>query len=313
MNLDACLPTDLRGPTTTITPIAAGLSGAGVYRVDAHGRSFVLKVAKAAVPDDEWHSRLRIQRTAADAGVAPAILHVDEAQRAVLSAFVVDHSFPARYGNPTTRSEALVQLGRTIRRVHDLPLAAEDRARDPREFAASTWSELDASLAVPAFVSQQVRRVLEETPPPTDRPVVLSHNDVNPTNLVFDGERLLLLDWDTAGRNDPFYDLASAAVFLRMDDETSRALLSAHDGAPVRSLPVRFAYMRRLVAVLAGAVFLRMAQRNGHRGAGGEETLDSVPSLGDFYRRIMSGTLNVASGEGQWWFGLALVKSAVES
>ena len=33
MNLEACLPTDLRGPSTTITRVAAGLSGAGVYRI----------------------------------------------------------------------------------------------------------------------------------------------------------------------------------------------------------------------------------------------------------------------------------------
>ncbi len=35
MTLETHLPPDLRVPTTTITPIAAGLSGAAVYRVDA--------------------------------------------------------------------------------------------------------------------------------------------------------------------------------------------------------------------------------------------------------------------------------------
>src|SRR5262245_28323560 len=44
-DLEACLPAALRGPTTKIAQIAAGLSGAGVYRVDAGGRSYVLKIA----------------------------------------------------------------------------------------------------------------------------------------------------------------------------------------------------------------------------------------------------------------------------
>jgi thiamine kinase-like enzyme len=48
----------------------------------------------------------------------------------------------------------------------------------------------------------------------------VSHNDVNPTNLVYDGENLLLLDWDTAGSNDPFYDLAAISVYLCMDDDS---------------------------------------------------------------------------------------------
>ena len=85
---------------------------------------------------------------------------------------------------------------------------------------------------------------LAEPAPPSEGPPVTSHNDVNPTNLVWDGERLLLIDWDAAGPNDPFYDLAAVAVFLRMDDETSKALLAAHDGAMPATLPARFAYDR---------------------------------------------------------------------
>ena len=40
--VEDCLPPDLRAPETTITPIAAGLSGAGVYRVERDGRVLVL-------------------------------------------------------------------------------------------------------------------------------------------------------------------------------------------------------------------------------------------------------------------------------
>jgi len=52
--------------------------------VEADGRLFALKVAKPAEPADDWHGRLRIQRLAAAAGLAPAIVHVDEERRAVL-------------------------------------------------------------------------------------------------------------------------------------------------------------------------------------------------------------------------------------
>lgn len=49
---------------------------------------------------------------------------------------------------------------------------------------------------------------------------------------------------DTAGSNDPLY-LAAISVFLRMDEDTCRALLSAHDDAPAAELPPRLAYNRR--------------------------------------------------------------------
>jgi hypothetical protein len=52
--LEATLPDELRGPETTISKVASGLSGAGVYRVEAAGKSYVLKVAAANAPLDGW-------------------------------------------------------------------------------------------------------------------------------------------------------------------------------------------------------------------------------------------------------------------
>lgn len=301
MNLEACLPPEL--VNATITKIAAGLSGAGVYRVDADGQVFVLKISDEGA---EW--RGRIQQLAADAGLAPRVVHVDEARRAVVSAFVVDRSFPALFGNPQTREAALAQLGRMLRRVHELPIPAGIEANDPLELLTRIWSGL-ASFATPAFVGDAVRRMLDETVPARDRALVLSHNDVNPSNVVFDGERVLLLDWDMAGPNDPFYDLAAISVFLRMDDATSERLLAAHDDAPVSSLPARFRYNRRLVAVTCGVLFLHLARHGGH--GGGDATLDATLALGDIYQRMRAGTLSPATADGQWLFGLALVKASV--
>jgi aminoglycoside phosphotransferase (APT) family kinase protein len=215
------------------------------------------------------------------------------------------------YGDPRTREAALAQLGRTVRRLHDLPLPPEVDSKDPHEFLAAIWAGLSRNCNLPDFVGDAVRRVLTENAPARERDLVLSHNDVNPTNLVYDGENLLLLDWETAGPNDPFFDLAVLSVFLRMDEATCQRLLAAYDGEPVSSLPARFAYHRRLAAVLVGAVFLNLAHQSGHAGATCGETLDSTPSLGDCYQRMRDGALNPATGEGQWWFGLGLVKESV--
>jgi aminoglycoside phosphotransferase len=309
-SLEACLPTDLRGPATTITRMAAGLSGAGVYRVDAAGRAFVLKVSGDGEPLADWRRKRGMQRLAADAGVGPRVFHVDEAERAVVSAFVVDRSIWSIYGDPRTRETAIARMGRMVRRLHDLPLPHDATPNDPRGLLATLWSGLVTSFALPAFVGDAVGRLLDEESPAVDRGLVLSHNDVNPTNLIYDGESFLLLDWDTAGANEPFYDLAALSVFLRMDDKACHELLAAYDGAPPAVLPERFVYDRRLVAVLCGAMMLHLARQSGYEGATGGETLDSTPALGELYQRLRSGALTAATGEGQWWFGLALVKAS---
>lgn len=309
-NLLDCLPADLRESSTTLTPIAAGLSGAGVYRVEAAGQAYVLKISGGDEAPAEWRHRLQMRQLAAAAGLAPRVIHADQARRAVVSAFVVDRSFPAFYGDPRTREAALLQLGQTLRRVHALPLPPAATAQDPRALLSTIWSRLLAPFALPDFVADAVRHVLLEAAPAADRAPVLSHNDVNPTNLVYDGERVLLLDWETAGPSEPFYDLAAIAVFLRMDEATCLRLLSAYDGTPVATLPARFAYDRRLVAVLCGAASLHLARSSGHAGATGTETLDTVLSLGEFYQNLRTGALSLRTAEGQWCFGLALVKAS---
>ena len=305
---EECLPPPLRGPGTTIARVGAGLSGAGVWRVDAAGQTFVLKVATDGEPLAAWRAKLQVQTLAAAAGVAPAVVHADEARRAILSAFVVDRSFPAFWVHPNTRDAALALLGRTIRRVHALPPPPDVVAKDPRVFLAELWSGMTAA-SLPSFVAGTVERVLAEEPPASTRAPVLAHNDVNPSNLAYDGERLVLLDWDVAGINDPLHDLATIAVFLRMDEPTCRALLAAYDDAPlVDALPARFDYRRRLVAAFAGTMLLHLARLRGHAGARGDETLLATLSLGDFYARMRAGTLTPATPDGQWLFGLALVK-----
>jgi aminoglycoside phosphotransferase (APT) family kinase protein len=311
MTIEDCLPEDLRRPATTITRIAAGMSGAGVYRVEAAGQSLVLKVAGEAENDADWRRALHVQRLAADTGLAPRIVHVDEARRAVLTAFVADRSFVAFLRNPSTHEAALIQLGHTVRRIHALPLPADARMRDPREMLAQVWNGALAGFALPGFVGDAVQRVLAEEPPACDRALVLGHNDLNPTNLIYDGESILILDWATAAPMDAFYDLAVLSVFLRMDEGTSLRLLSAYEGTPCTGLPKGFLYNRRLAAALAGSFQLHLARQMKYAGATGAETLDSTPSLGEFYQRMMTGALKLGTADGQWGFGLALLKESL--
>jgi hypothetical protein len=284
MELQDCLPTELRG--ATITPITKGLSGAGVYRVQAGDRVYALKVGV---------DRPAIQRAAAAAGLAPRIVHVDEERRAIVSEFIADRGFPAFY--MMVREPALDLLGKTLRRVHELPV--EGTPADPRGFLETLAGGL-AGFALPAFARDFLARMRDEEPPPAERPLVQSHNDVNPANLVYDGQHLLLLDWDVAGPNDPYYDPATIALFMRMDDDACRRLLA------LPAIPPRFRYFRRLVGALCGGIMLTFARDGGHAGDAGAEALPLI----DVYTGIRTGTLSPATPGGKWTFGLALLRAA---
>jgi aminoglycoside phosphotransferase (APT) family kinase protein len=311
MNPEDHLPPEFQGPSTTVSRIVAGLSGADVYRVEAAGQTFVLKVGTGNESADDWARTLEIQRRAAEAGLTPAIVHVDEPGHAVLSAFVADRSFAAFYRDPRTHEATLALLGRTVRRIHALPLAADAPRREPRAFLVQMWRQLRAGFALPDFAREAIEGVLSGAPPPREGPLVLGHNDLNPGNLVHDGTRILVLDWAAAGPMDPLYDLAVLSVFLRMNEATCRGLLSAYDERECRDLSGGFLTMRRLAASLAGAMQLHLARQMKHPGATGSETLEEALSLADFYPQMLAGTLKLGTPEGQWAFGLALLKEGL--
>ncbi|KWW30189.1 MAG: choline/ethanolamine kinase [bacterium P3] len=55
------------------------------------------------------------------------------------------------------------------------------------------------------------------------------HCDYQPTNLVIDGNRLYVLDWEFAGMNDPFYDIA---CYGNAGFDKALSLLEAYVGRP---------------------------------------------------------------------------------
>lgn len=308
MTLEACLPDHLRGPSTSIEKITAGLSRASVYRVEAAGHACVLKLASEGEPIEAWRQSLAIQQLAAQAGVAPRVIHHDETRRAIVSEYVVDRGFASRLFDPQTRRDAIRQLGAMIRRVHALPLPANAVSRDPRDLITTKWAQL-STFTVPSFVRTTIEQVLAETPP-RQRPLVTSHNDMNPSNLVFDGERLMLLDWDAAGPNEPFFDLATVAVFLNMDDASASTLIAAHDAAQCDALPDGFVYARRFVAALCATLFLQLAHDGGYPGR--DVPADRAPTLRDVHGLMGIGALALNTGEGAWAFALGLVRTITD-
>jgi len=308
-----CLPPEMRGPDTAIaiTKLAKGMSGAGVYRVDAGGQAYVLKVAADSESAADWRGALTIQRLAAGAEIAPRIVHVDEQRRAVLTALVADRSFGRFYGDPRSHLAAVVMLGQTVRRIHALAIPADAPRRDPRAFLAQiAGAAPPAGFALPAFVLQAIEKMLAESPPAVERPPVLSHNDLNPSNLIYDGQSIQILDWAAAGISDPHYDLAVLAVFLGMNQDTCLRLLSAYDATRVTAIPAGFTYLRRLAGTLAGTAGLHNARLLGHPGSDAD-TLDSALPLGAFYQQMMTGRLKLGTPEGNWAFGLSLIKGSL--
>ncbi|MGO4872436.1 MAG: phosphotransferase [Roseiarcus sp.] len=74
--------------------------------------------------------------------------------------------------------------------------------------------------------------------------IVFSHNDLLAGNLIDDGARLWLLDWDYAGFNSPLFDLANLVTNNGLNEQEEREVLARYGGLSGESLGAAMAAMK---------------------------------------------------------------------
>ncbi len=119
------------------------------------------------------------------------------------------------------RRRAVIDL---VRRLHELDLpSGPGPARSIFErIAALEASALAAGRAgMPERHRQKLTR-LKASAQSSQRP---THHDLWPNNVLDDGERLWLVDWEFSGCGDGVYDLACIAVSAGLDPDEERAML----------------------------------------------------------------------------------------
>jgi thiamine kinase-like enzyme len=123
-----------------------------------------------------------------------------------------------------------------------------------------------------------------------DAGMVSSHNDLfKPDNMLFDGQRVWLVDWEAAFLNDRYTDLAVVANLVVTSETEEGEYLERYFGAPpTRYQRARFFLMQQLSHIFYTLGFLYL----GSLGT----TVDwseTVPAYNDFQRRFWAGEIEV--------------------
>ncbi len=208
-------------------PLVGGITNTN-FVVSDGGRRYVVRIG-ADIPVHQIirFNELAASRAAYAAGVSPAVVH------AAPGALVLD------YIDGQVLTPADIVERPMLRRVLDLVLRCHREIpahlRGPvlafwvfhvvRDYAA-TLRDLGSqhSAALPRLM--KIADHLERMVGPIE--LVFGHNDLLAANIIDDGERLWLIDWDYAGFNSPLFDLGGLAANNEMDEATERWMLEAY-------------------------------------------------------------------------------------
>jgi aminoglycoside phosphotransferase (APT) family kinase protein len=207
-----------RAPVEGVRPLSGGNSATN-FRIDVAGRAYALRLEADHGGIRDPARTYPCLEAASAAGIAPAVRYLDRAGGVA----ILDFHAPVPLSEYPGGLQALTaELGRLVARLQALPpFPAFGRFTD---LVRAMFDYVrGSSLFAPGLLDPHAEAFEEAAVvyPWAAEPRVASHNDINAFNLIFDGARLWLIDWETAFRNDPFADLAGIVgeTLLRMSDE----------------------------------------------------------------------------------------------
>jgi thiamine kinase-like enzyme len=219
------------GPVDPL-PLPGGITNTN-FTVADRGRKYVVRIGG----DIPVHHILRANETAASraahaADVSPEVVHAEPG--VLVLAFVEGRTLAPEDVRDPRRLPALVDL---VRRAHrDIPRHLRGPApmfwvfHVLRDYARTLREGASPHLPLLARLAAEAER-LERIVGPID--VVFGHNDLLAGNLIDDGARLWLIDWDYAGFNSPLFDLGGLASNAGFDAASRARLLELYFDAPL--------------------------------------------------------------------------------
>jgi thiamine kinase-like enzyme len=210
--------------TVPLVPVSGGLSNQA-WRAQAPGLDCFVRLGGANAADlgVDRHSECRLLRLTADAGLSPPVIVCDPGRDLLVTGFVRGGAWRRQ---DVHEPHNLRRLGGMLRRLHELPVPAGLAQVSFERQARRLEAQLEPRGVADRGVCEIADRAFETLAagPPRLAPC---HNDLHHLNLLDDGERLWLVDWEYGGCGDPLFDLASFACQHESTPGERDALLTA--------------------------------------------------------------------------------------
>jgi hypothetical protein len=298
----------------TILSVGGGLSGAKIYKVTstASKKIYLVRYSSGIFGPKEIFHEFAIQKKMGSLGVSPKVYYSNPKRGIVVMDYIDNKLSPGRdpniLNNISGSYESLVKLIRDVHESQELNRQLTDRIA--LDYIKRSYQQLPDH-----FLDRNDTALLERivnTPWPADKPV-LSHNDFRSDNLLYDGKRFYLIDWELGGLSHPFYDLAYFANYQALLPKEGEELLSLY----LKKMPTceelkTFSHLRRIAFGFSATLALPGLAELGDVVKQPREGEPSFNSLKELWKRIDEGSLNFEVPRNEYRISLFLLRASAD-
>lgn len=295
------LSSSLKPEDLEFIPLKGGGSKASLYRFHLNNRDFVLRLLPIQASASTRLHQIRLAKEAGRIKFGPEIYFVDQEMEGMVMEFIPGHTVQQ---SDFHHLKYLKNFAKFLKKLHSSALAFPQASSPFQRFHQFLQNKEQRKIALPLRF-EEVKVLMEELETlhklfPVSH--VPSHLDLHPLNILFTGDRFVLVDWVNGGMCDPFFDLATFAVFLGLNESQNIFFLTEYlERKPTQIEWNRFIITKPIRLFVIAAALLSLTEIP--EGTSLEEFLQSsdLPSYLDFGQRDSP----------YWQYGLAMYKEGL--
>ena len=291
----------------SISLLTGGLSSSLVYKIGVAGKTCVLRIVMHVEAFNDPVRQYLCMTRAADAGIAPRVYYANAEDALAITEWIEQQPLPS--------SETLiVPLAERIRAIHALP--AFPPLINFLDGVDLFIQNFTASQLLPPSATEEHFRLyaqIQQTYPRHDADLVSSHNDLNRGNLLYDGSKIWIVDWEAAFLNDRYVDLAIVGKAFAPDAAREAQFLRAYFGDALDDTKrARYFLMVQITHFYYGLILLGFVA--GARAGGFVvDARMETPTMAEFHRDLGTGTRSLQSLDNQLLYGKIMLNEALRN
>lgn len=290
-----------------IAKLAGGYSPALVYKIVVNNRPYVLRLIMHTNAFSDPARQFFCMDLAAQANITPAIHYANVEDALSITDFIETIPLTTQF---LVRDDLLAEMAAIIRSIHALPLFP--KLINFLDGIDGFIKDFKAAKILPESATEECFKYyaeIQKVYPRYDKDIVSSHNDLNPNNLLCDGKKIWVIDWEAAFQNDRYVDLAITKNYALSAQE--EPFLKAYFGNYLDSYKeARFFLMQQICLIFYAMAFMKLIIASQPPDFSHDTNMETL-RLQDFHVQLGNGKVTLASYEGKFSYAKTLLNEAL--